>query len=383
MATNPLLAIKDCGQSIWLDNLSRDLLQSGELQRLIESYGLCGITSNPAIFHAAIAGNRLYDADIEAGAQNGKSVLEIYETLIFSDIHQACDLLRPIYEATQRRDGYVSVEVSPELARDTQGTIAEARRLFRELGRANVMLKIPGTPEGFPAIEEAIAEGINVNITLLFSVENYERAAWAYIRGLEARVKAGLPIDRVASVASFFLSRIDSKIDAELDEQLLRLGGGDPDRAARLRAYRGKVAIANAKVAYRKQKEILADPRWQVLVEQGANLQRLLWASTSTKNPAYSDVLYVNELIGAHTVNTLPLETLNACAEHCEVVADRLEMGVTEALHLIQSLKEPDSPINFEVVMEELLEEGIAKFVQPFRALLQSLEDKAIQLTPA
>ncbi|MBW4644058.1 MAG: transaldolase [Goleter apudmare HA4340-LM2] len=382
MNNNPLLKIKDYGQSIWMDHLHRHLIESGELQQMIEKYGLRGITSNPAIFEKAIANSDIYNADIEAGIKAGKSVKEIYESLIFADIRHTCDIFRPIYEESGGLDGYVSIEVSPDLARDTQGTIEEARNYYRAIDRENVMIKIPGTPEGFPAVETAIAEGINVNITLLFAVDSYIDAGWAYIRGLEARVAQGQPIDTIASVASFFLSRIDSKIDELIDERLKRIGTESLSQEARLNQIKGKVAIANAKVAYQKYKEIISHERWQALANKGVNQQRLLWASTSTKNPAYSDVMYVNELIAANTVNTLPLATLKACADHCDVAPNRIETGVAEADQLLESLKEPDININLEQVMAELLEEGIDKFVQPYRSLMQSLETKVKQLSP-
>ncbi|MBE9048725.1 hypothetical protein IQ255_30845 [Pleurocapsales cyanobacterium LEGE 10410] len=253
---NPLLEINNYGQSVWMDNLSRSLIESGELEQQIENYGLKGITSNPAIFEKAIAGNQVYDADIEAGIKADKPVSEIYESLIFKDIRDTCDRFKEIYEQTGGLDGYVSIEVSPHLARDTEGTIEEALRYYKAIDRANVMIKIPGTPEGFPAIERVITEGINVNVTLLFSVESYEETAWAYIRGLETRIKRGLPIDKIASVASFFLSRIDTKIDDRINERLKHIGTDTLNEEARLRQIQGKVAIANAKLAYQKFREI-------------------------------------------------------------------------------------------------------------------------------
>lgn len=382
MNNNPLLKIKDYGQSIWMDHLNRNLIESGELQQMIEKYGLRGITSNPAIFEKAIANSDIYNADIEAGIKAGKPVKEIYESLIFADIRHTCDLFRPIYEESGGLDGYVSIEVSPDLARDPQGTIEEARNYYRAIDRENVMIKIPGTPEGFGAVETAIAEGINVNITLLFSVDSYVAAAWAYIRGLEARVAKGQPIDKIASVASFFLSRIDSKIDQMIDEKLQRVGTETLNEEARLSKIKGKVAIANAKIAYQKYQEIINHERWQALAKKGANPQRLLWASTSTKNPDYSDVMYVDELIAPNSVNTLPLATLKACADHCDVADNRIETSVDEAYTLLESLKEPDIDINLDQVMTQLLAEGIELFVQPYQSLLRSLENKVKQLSP-
>jgi transaldolase len=380
MATNHLLEIKQHGQSIWIDNLTRDMIQSGELQDLVENQGISGITSNPAIFEKAIAGNVIYDADIEAGVRSKLPTSKIYESLIFADIRSACDILRPVYEASQGLDGYVSIEVPPTIAHDTQATIAEARRYFQEIGRENVMIKIPATESGLPAVEQVIADGINVNITLLFSVESYINTAWAYIRGLEKRSAAGEDISKIASVASFFLSRIDHNIDAKIDAKLKK-GVDDITQEAKLRTIRGKVAIANAKIAYQEYKKIIQGDRWQAMAAKGAKVQRLLWASTSTKDPSYSDVMYVDALIGTDTVNTLPPATISACADHCNV-ASRLETGVAEAYQLIESLKDPDIGIDINVVMKELLSEGIDKFVKPYESLMNSLEGKVKLLSP-
>lgn len=377
-ATNHLLEIRDYGQSIWMDNLSRDLVESGELKKLIETRGLRGITSNPAIFEKAIAGNKIYDADIEAAIRAGKPLMEIYETLVFEDIRNACDIFLPIYEESEGLDGYISIEVPPTIAHDTQKTIEEARRYHKEVNRPNLMIKIPGTSAGLPAVEQVISEGISVNVTLLFSVQSYINSAWAYIRGLEKRVEKGEDISKIESVASFFLSRIDINIDGKIDA-LLAKGTDQLTTEAKLKAIKGKVAIANAKIAYQEYKKIIADPRWIALKEKGANVQRLLWASTSTKNPEYSDVMYVDELVGPDTVNTLPPNTIEACADHCDV-APRVETGVDEAYNLIQSLSDPDVDINLSEVMEELLDDGIAKFVQPFESLMKSLQEKVDRL---
>lgn len=378
MTTNHLFEIKDLGQSIWMDNLTRDLVRSGELKKMIETRGLRGITSNPAIFEKAIAGNQMYDADIEAGIKAGKPVQEIYESLIFDDIRNACDIFRSVYDVSGGLDGYISIEVPPTIAHDTEKTIEEARRYYREIGRENVMIKIPGTSKGLPAVEQVISEGINVNVTLLFSVNSYIETAWAYIRGLEKRVANGEPIDKLASVASFFLSRIDIFIDDQIDTKLKQ---GIPDMATRekLEAVKGKVAIANAKIAYQEYKKIIQSDRWQALAAKGANVQRLLWASTSTKNPNYSDVMYVDELIGRDTVNTLPPATIEACADHCDV-SDRIESNVDAAYQLIESLQDPDIDINLDAVMDDLLTDGIDKFVTPFQSLIGSLEEKAHRL---
>jgi transaldolase len=377
MTVNHLLEIKAFGQSIWMDNLSRDIIDSGELKEMMETQGIRGITSNPAIFEQAIAGNATYDADINAGIKANHSVLDIYESLIFDDIRNACDVFKPVYDQSGGLDGYVSIEVPPNIANDTEATIKEAHRYYQEIGRENVMIKIPGTAAGLPAVEAVIASGINVNVTLLFSVDSYIATAWAYIRGLEARVAAGQDIGKIASVASFFLSRIDSKIDGLLDQKIAQ--APTESITAQLQGLKGKVAIANAKIAYEKYKEIMASDRWQALSAQGANIQRLLWASTSTKDPAYSDVMYVDELVGPDTVNTLPPSTLEACADHCDV-DNRIETGLDEAHQLIESLSAPEISIDLDQVMAELLNEGIDKFIQPFEVLLNSLEEKVKQL---
>ena len=374
MATNHILEIEQqFGQSIWMDNLSRDLLTSGELTTLIESRGVLGITSNPAIFEKAIVGNAVYDQDIAAGISTGKPLAEIYESLVFTDIQMAADQLLPVYQQSQGVDGYVSIEVPPTISADTTKTISEALRYYQAINRPNVMIKIPGTPEGLPAVEKVISEGINVNVTLLFSVESYVATAWAYIRGLEARVAKGLEVNNISSVASFFLSRIDSNIDKRLDSRIKATT--DDVLKTKLQGIKGQIAIANAKVAYQEYKKIIESDRWLKLATQGARVQRLLWASTGTKDPSYSDVMYVDELIGNDTVNTLPPQTIEACADHCDP-ADRIESGIDEARHLIASLADADVGIDLDEVMEELLVDGIDKFVQPFVTLMASLQAK-------
>ena len=379
MTTNRLLEIKQYGQSIWMDNLTRDLIQSGDLRRMVETEGVAGITSNPAIFQKAIAGNAIYDHDIEAGIRAGQSVMPIYESLIFDDIRQACDILLPVHQQTDGLDGYVSIEVPPDIAHDAEATVREAQRYCAAIDRPNVMIKIPGTAEGWAAVESVIAAGISVNVTLLFSVESYINCAEAYLRGLEARVQRGEAINRIASVASFFLSRIDSNIDAKIDEKLK--GIDEANAREKLVAIKGKIAIANAKLAYQEYQTLIASDRWQRLATHGATVQRLLWASTGTKNPDYSNVMYVDELIGPDTVNTLPPNTLAACADHCDP-QNRLESGVPEAQTLIDSLADPDIDIQIDQVMAELLDEGIDKFVEPFQSLIQSLQAKIDDLAP-
>ncbi len=377
---NPLLTIEtEYGQSIWMDNLSRDLLESGELAKLIVSRGVLGITSNPAIFEKAIVGNAIYDTEIVAGIKAGKSLNDIYESLIFTDIRHACDVLLPVYEQTKGIDGYVSIEVPPTIATDTASTISEARRYHAAIHRPNVMIKIPGTPEGLPAVEQMISEGISINVTLLFSVESYVETAWAYIRGLETRAAKGEEISNISSVASFFLSRIDTNIDSKLDNLIKQTT--DTSKTEKIAALKGKIAIANAKVAYQEYKKIIATERWQQLATKGARVQRLLWASTGTKDPSYSDVMYVDGLVGNDTVNTLPPSTIEACADHCDP-ANRIEAGVDEAYRLVASLKDSDVNIDLDAVMDELLIDGIDKFVKPFDSLMKSLDGKVKALTP-
>ena len=370
--------IEQLGQSIWMDNLARDLIESGELANAIETKGLLGITSNPAIFEKAIVGNQVYDQAIEAGIRSGKSLMEIYESLIFEDIQNACDIFRPVYDKSNGLDGYISIEVPPTIARNTDETIAEAKRYYAAIDRPNVMIKIPGTPEGLPAVTEVIASGINVNVTLLFSMQAYVDTAWAYIAGLEKLAERGGDVSQIASVASFFLSRIDANIDQQLDA-LLKSPDLSIETQAKLNGLKGKVAIANAKLAYQEYKNIIQSDRWLALAAQGARVQRLLWASTSTKNPSYSDVMYVDELVGADTVNTLPPNTIEACIDHCDV-APRIEADVEEARALIASLKDSDVNINLDRVMDELLADGIVKFVQPFETLMAALKDKVDRL---
>ncbi|MEL6502188.1 MAG: transaldolase, partial [Cyanobacteria bacterium J06623_1] len=330
----------------------------------------------PAIFEKAIAGNKIYDDAIAAGIKAGKSVQEIYEDLVFTDIRNACDVFMPVYEETAGLDGYVSIEVPPDLAKNTESTIKEARRYYQTIDRPNLMIKIPGTPEGLPAVEQAISEGMSVNVTLLFSVQSYIDTAWAYIGGLEKRAAAGEDISKIASVASFFLSRIDVMIDGQVDEKLATAEG---DAKAKLEAVKGMVAIANAKVAYQKYKEIFGSDRWQALADKGAKVQRLLWASTGTKNPEYSDVMYVDELVGPDTVNTLPPNTIDACVDHCDP-ASRIESDLDGAYQVIDSLKDDAVNIDLDQVMAALLDEGIDKFIKPFESLMSSLESKVEQL---
>ncbi len=356
------------GQAIWLDFIRRSLLTSGELQALVDE-GLRGMTSNPTIFDKAIAGSDDYDADLQALAAKDLSTLEIYEALAIDDIRRAADVLRPVYEETSRADGYVSLEVNPHLAHDTEGTVAEARRLFATLERPNVMIKVPATPQGIPAIETLIAEGVNVNVTLIFSLGHYRAVAGAYLAGLERLADAGRDPFHVASVASFFLSRIDTAVDAALDER--------PAAAAAAPALKGKSAIASAKAAYAAFHEIFAGPRWERLAARGARYQRPLWASTSTKNPDYPDTLYVDSLIGPNTVNTLPPHTLDAFRDH-GTVARTLEDGLDEAQAQLARLAEVG--VGLDAITAQLQDDGVAAFARSFDSLLASIEEKCRHL---
>ena len=367
MRKNPLLKLSALGQSIWLDFIRRGMLESGELKQLIDEDGLRGVTSNPSIFDKAIAGSHDYDSAIEALALEGRSVQEIYQALTVEDVQRATDLLRPIYEETGGRDGFVSLEVSPHLAYDTEGTIAEAKRLWAALGRPNALIKVPATVPGLEAIRELISEGVNVNVTLLFGLPRYRRVVNAYLEGLEARAAKGDSIENISSVASFFLSRIDVLIDPML-EQLMKAGGPEGEVAGRLH---GQVAVSSAKIAYQMYHEMFGGERFRELADEGAATQRLLWASTSTKNPAYSDVKYVEALIGPETVNTLPLETLNAYRDHGNP-APRLEEGLKEARQTLHKLGQVG--INLDQATQQQEEEGVEKFVKPFDRLMDTLD---------
>ncbi len=367
MNTNPLSSIQKYGQSIWLDYLRRNMLTSGGLRRLIEEDGLRGMTSNPAIFEKVIDGSNDYSAAIRALALEGEKIDEIYDTLTIDDVQQAADIFRPVYDRTGGRDGFVSLEVSPHLANDTPGTIKEARRLWNALGRPNVLIKVPATLEGLPAITQLISEGINVNITLLFGLDRYRAVADAYLTGLENRLNAGKSIDRIASVASFFLSRIDVMVDPML-EKLIEAGGPKAEKASSLR---GQIAIASAKLAYQIYKEIFGSERYRRLADRGAHTQRLLWASTSTKNPEYSDIKYVEALIGPDTVNTAPLETLDAYRDHGQP-ADCLEEDIDHYEGTLRELADLD--IDITVIAQRLEDEGIEKFNVPYDRLMESLK---------
>ena len=368
---NRLLAIAELGQSIWLDYIRRDLILEGGLARLVKEDGLKGVTSNPSIFEKAIAQSPHYHRNIQALLRQGDDDAKgLFEALAIRDIQDATDVLLPAYEATRARDGYVSLEVSPYLARDTEATIAEARRLWAKTVRPNLFIKIPATPEGVPAIRQAISEGINVNVTLLFAQEAYEAVAKAYIEGLEAYVARGGDTSKVASVASFFISRIDTLADSLLQKKIASASGADKTRLERLL---GQVAIANGKQTYRKYKEIFSSPRWKALEAKGAQTQRVLWASTSTKNPAYRDVMYVEDLIGPDTVNTLPPATLDAFRDHGEARAT-IEAGLDEADRTLRDLEA--AGLSLKKITDQVLDEGVRLFADAFDGLLSAVEKK-------
>ena len=362
-------ALRQYGQSVWLDFIRRSLIAGGELKQMVEQDALGGVTSNPAIFEKAIDGSNDYAAAIEEISKDPDlEPKAVYEMLAVKDIQDAADVLRSLYDATKSRDGYVSLEVSPELANDTDGTLHEARRLWKTVARPNVMIKVPATPAGIPAIRTLISEGVNVNVTLLFAPEAYEAVALAYIDGIDARAHAGQPVDRVASVASFFVSRIDTAVDALLDAKLKTATGAEADR---LKGLYGKVAIANAKDAYQRYKKIFAQSRWTALRAKGAQTQRVLWASTGTKNPRYRDVLYVEELVGPETVNTVPPETLAAFRDHGRSRAS-LEEDVPGAMDVLDRLSK--AGISLKQVADDLLADGLKKFTEPFAKLLKAVE---------
>jgi transaldolase/glucose-6-phosphate isomerase len=369
--SNPLTEIMKLGQSIWYDNIRRAMLVSGDLAKKIEEDDLRGVTSNPTIFEKAITGSNDYDEQLRQLVQAGKSVTEIYEDLVVEDIGKAADILKPVYDKTDGVDGYISLEVNPGLAYKTQETIEEADRLFQRLGRKNVMIKIPAAQEGLPAIEEAIYRGININVTMIFSIENYEQVAEAFIKGLERRAAEGKPVDHIASVASFFVSRVDTAIDTDLEYKARH--AETPEEKARLESLLGRAAVANAKLAYAKYKEIFHGERFAALKAKGAQVQRQLWASTGTKNPKYSDVLYIDNLIGPETVNTVPPATYTAIRDHGKV-ALTLEEGLDECRTLVKELGEIG--IDLKAVTEKLQKDGLSSFVTSFSTLAESIESK-------
>ncbi|MFB3093594.1 MAG: transaldolase [Dehalococcoidia bacterium] len=379
MAKNPLLEIREHGQSVWQDYIRRKQTLSGELEKLIAEDGLRGQTSNPTYFEKAIAGSNDYDDALNALVQQGKDVDSIYEALAVEDIQAATDLFRPVYDSLQGADGFVSLEVSPELAHDTQATIEQARHLFAAVDRPNVMIKVPGTPASIPAIEQLISEGININVTLLFSLEAYERAANAYIAGLERYADGNGDLSRLASVASFFLSRVDTMVDRKL-ETLIRETEGSAAKAE-MESLLGKTAVAQAKLAYARFKSLFGNPRFQALEEKGARVQRPLWASTGAKNPNYSDVMYIEPLIGPDTVNTVPPATMDAFRDH-GLVAATLEKGLEEAQATLAALAE--FGIDMDEVTDQLLDDGVSLFANSFRELMACISaQRTAILAPA
>ncbi len=358
--SNPLHDLTKHGQSIWYDNLNRELIRTGELERMIDEDAVTGGTSNPSIFEKAVGSSDAYDDHVRKLASEGKSAEEVYDALTVTDVQLSCDLFLPAYERTNTADGYGSLEVSPEIAYDGEATARDAIRLFEALGKPNAMIKIPGTQEGLAAIEDCLAAGVNINITLLFGVENYEKVALAYIGALERRVQAGESIDRIASVASFFVSRVDTLIDKRLE-------------AANRMDLSGKAGVANAKIAYAKFKEIFSGERWQALAAKGARVQRPLWASTSTKNPTYRDVIYVEELIGPDTINTMPQVTLDAFKDH-GVVKNTLDEDVDAAFAHVEALRE--AGVELRQVTDELQTQGVKAFSESFHTAFETVRTK-------
>ena len=374
---NPWHELTDLGQSVWYDNLNRQLIVSGDLKRMVAEDRVTGGTSNPSIFEKAVGGSDAYDADIRRLVAEGKDTGAIYDELTITDVRESADVFRAAYDATIARDGYASLEVPPDLANDTEATIREARRLFAALDRPNAMIKIPGTQAGLPAIQQCLEDGININITLLFGVKNYEQVANTYITALEKRAAAGKPVDRIGSVASFFVSRVDSLVDEKI-ERMIEIGTNG--RKMKLASLRGQAAIANAKVAYDRYRHIFAGPRWQALADLGAQTQRCLWASTSTKNPIYRDVIYVEELIGSDTVNTVPPATLDAFRDHGDV-APTLDEDIGGARHTLMAIDEMG--IDFKAVTDELQEQGVKLFCDSYDKARDTIRQKSESLAGA
>jgi transaldolase len=374
--TNPLVQLLGFGQSVWLDEITRDWLQSGQLASFIDRDGVRGVTSNPSIFQKAIGGSQQYDEQLGRLARDGATAEIIYDQLTLQDIRGACDQFQALHESSAGMDGFVSHEVSPALAHDTEGTVREARRLWAAVDRPNLMIKIPATVEGMPAIRTCLAQGINVNATLMFSMEHYDAVADAYVSALEDRVEASLPLDRIASVASFFVSRVDTHVDKLLQAQAAN--AASPRLADRARALRGRAAVANAKRAYRRYQAVFNGRRFSELRYRGARVQRVLWASTSTKDPAYRDVLYVEELIGPQTVNTLPMETMEAFRDHGRLghtLTDDLARA-DEVTHELAALG-----IDLDAVGRQLSREGVDKFATALQGVLATVEERRRQMT--
>jgi len=364
---NPLKALLAFGQSPWMDYIRRDLLTSGSLKKYIDNDGLRGMTSNPSIFEKAITGSDLYSDILTSPDAKKLDAKGLFEKIAIRDVQDACDIFKTVYAESKRRDGYVSLEVSPYLANDTKGTIDEARRLWKSVDRPNVMIKVPATPEGIPAIRQLLEDGLNINITLLFAQSAYEQVAEAFLSALEARAAKGQDISQIASVASFFVSRIDSLIDGKIDEKLKT--ATDPAQKALLESIHGKIAIANAKLTYKKYQELFGGSRWNALADKGAQTQRLLWASTSTKNPKYRDVLYVEELIGADTVDTIPPATFDAFRDH-----GKLRNSLTENVNAARATMDnlAKAGLSMKEATDKLLLDGVKLFADAFKELLDA-----------
>jgi transaldolase len=369
--TNPLQQLKTQGQSVWYDNIDRAQLVSGAFKRLLDQDGISGVTSNPTIFDKDISSGHAYDDQMTQLIQDGKSTSDIYDALVFQDIRTVADLLRPVYESTAGQDGYVSIEVSPDLAHDKEGTLAEARRLWKAIDRPNLMVKIPATPEGLHAFYESLRNGININMTLIFSLAVYRQVTDAYIRALEDRYAAGEDIRKIASVASFFVSRVDTLVDQRLADQMKAVSASAEQQ--KRKELQGKAAIANARLVYKDFKKIFGTPRFASLKQAGAHVQRPLWASTSTKNPAYRDVLYAEELIGPDTIDTMPLETINDFRDHGRVRVS-IEDDIPGAQQTLDALEQLG--IHYAQVTQQLLDEGVQKFADSFHQLIASVEKK-------
>jgi len=377
MATNSLIKLTQAGQSIWIDYLSRELITGGELGRLIDEDGLSGVTSNPTIFQKAIEGSELYDRQVKELVNKGVAdPREIFLALTMKDVSDAADILRPVHDRTGGNDGFVSIEVSPNLANNTEATMDEARRLFKTIGKKNVLVKVPATVQGLPAIEQLTYEGLNINVTLLFSVERYMDVMEAYIKGIERRLAEGKPVDGINSVASFFVSRVDTLVDKMLDDSIKQ--ATSKPRADRINSLRGRAAVANSKIAYRRYREVFEGGRFAGLKDGGAHVQRLLWASTSAKDPHYSDVKYVEELIAPDTVNTMPEDTIIAFREH-GTVSVAISEGIRDAEGLFKEL----SAIGIDMgqVTRQLEVEGVKKFSDSYFDVLKKTAEKRDRFT--
>lgn len=369
--TNPLVDLQKQGQSVWYDNIDRSQLASGQFKTMLAEDGILGVTANPTIFEKSISAGHAYDDQITQLIKEGKSTNEIYEAVVIQDIRTVADLLRPIYEQSEGKDGYVSLEVSPELANDTDGTIAEAKRFWGMVERPNLMIKIPATPAGVPAVKEVISSGINVNVTLIFSIEAYRDVTEAYISALETRHSRGEDIHKLASVASFFISRVDTLVDKMLEDKIK--ASSNESEKAQLKALEGKAAIANARVVYQDFKKIFGGARFEALKQAGAHVQRPLWASTSTKNPAYRDVLYAEELVGPDTVDTMPLETINSFRDHGKPRVS-IEDDVAGSQAALDALEK--NGVHYTQVTQQLLDEGVKKFADSFHQLFEGVDSK-------